>query len=58
MSEKIQEKSSLVKDLESIFTIDGKGRPAKAKKFLDLTERYDDATIRSVIREMSEREFF
>jgi hypothetical protein len=54
---KVMEKEILVKELERIFTIDGKGRPAKCKMFLRLLEDYEDIEIFSAIRDMSERKF-
>ena len=50
-----EEKKIIVKELENIFTIDGKGLPAKAQKFLDLVYNYGQVLVLSVIKEISER---
>lgn len=50
--------NELTKALENIFTIDGRGRPAKAKYFLELLQKYELNEVLRVIQEISERKFF
>lgn len=53
------EELTLKQTLERIFTIDGRGRPAKAKLMLSLLERYesDPSILRAAIKEIGERKF-
>jgi hypothetical protein len=53
------EELTLTQALERIFTIDGRGRPAKAKLMLELMESYesDPSVLRSAIKEVGERKF-
>ena len=50
-----EEKKLIVKELEQIFTIDGRGRPEKAKTFLRLIENYGSGQVTAAIKEISER---
>jgi hypothetical protein len=52
------DKSDLLIQLERILTIDGKGRPAKAKLLLDLIEKTDKEVLVAAITQVSERKFF
>ena len=52
------EKKIIVESLEKIFTIDGRGRPAKAKLFLSLIDNYGKEFVLSTIKEISERKNF
>jgi hypothetical protein len=51
-------KSELDKALESIFTIDGRGRPAKAKLFLLIMQKYSQDEVFKGIEEISKRKWF
>lgn len=51
------EKDQLVKDLEKIFTIDGRGTPKKCKFFLELLEKFGQEKILAEIQKISERRF-
>lgn len=52
------ERQIIEKVLENIFTIDGKGRPAKAKIFLGLLDKYGEQLVLDEVRKMSERKAF
>ena len=61
----MSEKTETTQKLERILTIDGKGRPFKAKELLTLIESYfpDDPSSYSgplyeALKEISERKFF
>ena len=47
----------LNKKLEEVFTIDGKGRPDKAKLLLDLIEVYGLTYVLREIQTIGERKF-
>ncbi len=47
----------LVRELESILTIDGQGRPAKARRLLSLIETKPEE-VKAVLREIKERPWF
>ena len=49
--------SPLVKDLENVFTIDGRGRPRKCKLFLELLKQYGAEEVVKEIAIMGERKF-
>lgn len=47
--------NDLIKELENVLTIDGKGRPAKAKALIEILAKYGlDETLLAV-QEISER---
>lgn len=50
-----EEKKLIVKELENIFTIDGRGRPSKAKTFLQLLSDYGNGQVLAAVKEISER---
>lgn len=50
--------SPLVKELENVFTIDGRGRPRKCKLFLELLKQYGAEEVMIEINRMSERKCF
>lgn len=52
------DKEILVKELENVITIDGRGRPKKAVLFLELVEKYGIETVLEEIRKLAERKFF
>jgi hypothetical protein len=49
--------NEITKELESILTIDGIGRPAKARKLLSLLQLVSESGIEIELREMSKRKF-
>lgn len=49
--------AELNKGLESIFTIDGRGRPAKAQLFLLLIQKYGEDEVINGVEEISRRKF-
>ena len=53
---------TLIKQLERILTIDGQGRPAKARMLLEIIENEfpDDPSteLRDALKEIGERKFF
>lgn len=53
-----EEKQIITKACENIFTIDGRGRPAKAQLFLLLIDKYGEQLVLSVIREIAQRKNF
>ena len=53
-----EEKQAVIKELENILTIDGRGRPAKAKALLWLIDRHGQAVVEQALKEISERKFF
>lgn len=53
-----KEYQKLVNQLESVFTIDGQGRPAKAALFLELLQKNELNTVLRLIQEISQRKFF
>lgn len=48
----------LIKKLENILTIDGRGRPAKARMLLEILETVDMEEVRKNLKEIGERRFF
>lgn len=52
------DKPNLEKELENVFTIDGRGRPAKAKFFLQLIDTYGMEAVLETIKKLGERKFF
>jgi len=48
----------LVKKLELILTIDGSGRPEKAKRLLELLNSVPQEELRAAIEELSKRKHF
>ena len=53
-----EERKFLTKELENIFTIDGRGRPTKARLFLELMDCHGKEMIFSILKEFGERKFF
>ena len=53
-----EEMKAIVKILENIFTIDGKGRPAKARAFMELVSNYGLALVLNEICKIGERKAF
>ena len=53
-----EEKAAVIKELENILTIDGRGRPAKAKAPLWLFDRHGRAIVEQALKEISERKWF
>lgn len=53
-----EEKKIVVKELENIFTIDGRGRPAKALTFLRLIDNYGRELVLEEVKRLSERKNF
>ena len=51
-------KQELIKKLESILTIDGKGRPKKAKELSELFNKYQHVDIFDCLKEISDRKHF
>ena len=49
---------TLIEQLESILTIDGQGRPRKAKQLLDLIKSVPLEELEKSIKELSDRKFF
>ena len=49
---------ALVKRLESILTIDGKGRPFKARELLRLLIDVPDTQLAEALAEIGDRTFF
>lgn len=52
------ERKIITEALEKIFTIDGKGRPAKAQLFLLLMDKYGKEQVVSVVRDLAARKNF
>ena len=48
----------LIKKMESVLTIDGRGRPKKAQLLLDLITVYGIEEVMKVIKEFGERKNF
>jgi hypothetical protein len=53
-----EEKQAVIKELENILTIDGRGRPAKAKALLWLIDRHGREVFLQALKEISERKWF
>ena len=51
-------KEILTKLLESVLTIDGKGRPAKARLLLQLLEEESTLILLAALKEIGERKHF
>lgn len=49
---------SLVKNLENVFTIDGRGRPKKCQLLLELLKTFPISEVMKEIQRMSERNSF
>jgi hypothetical protein len=47
----------LIREMEAILTIDGQGRPAKARRLLSLLEAKPEE-VKAVLREIQERPWF
>jgi len=58
MSESQSEKSQLVKDLEGVFTIDGRGRPRKCQLFLELVSINGMDAVLSEMEKIAKRTNF
>jgi len=50
--------NQLVKELENILTIDGRGRPAKAKTLIELLAEHGLDNVLLAVQEISERKHF
>jgi hypothetical protein len=50
-------KENIIKILENILTIDGKGRPVKARLMLSLIEEAPTLELLTALREVGERKF-
>jgi hypothetical protein len=50
-------KEIVIKILESILTIDGQGRPAKARQLLSLIEEAPTLFVLTGLKEIGERKF-
>jgi len=50
--------AELTKELENVLTIDGKGRPAKAKQLIELLTKYGLDEVLLTVQEISERKHF
>lgn len=48
----------LIKKLESVLTIDGRGRPAKARLLLQLIEEVGIEEVMEEVKKFGERRFF
>ena len=53
-----EEAKLIVKELENIFTIDGRGRPAKARDFLRLIDNYGKELVFAEVKKLGERKCF
>jgi thioredoxin reductase len=51
-------KPKLTAELENVVTIDGRGRPKKAKLFLELVEEFGIEAVMEELKKFSERKFF
>ena len=58
MNEPSPNQSQLVKELEHVFTIDGRGTPKKCKLFLELLKQYGAEEMIKEISIMSNRKWF
>jgi hypothetical protein len=54
---RLMEKTPLTKELERVFTIDGRGTPKKCKLLLELIQTQGQEVIFEEIRKISERKF-
>ena len=48
----------LTRALENVLTIDGRGRPAKARLLLQLVEEVGLEQVKAALKEIGERKFF
>ncbi len=48
---------NLIQDLENVLTIDGRGRPDKARLFLKLVEKFGIENVLAEIKKVGERKF-
>ncbi len=51
-------KDELTIEMEHVITIDGRGRPRKARYLLELIEKFGIEEVMKVLGEMSTRKFF
>ncbi len=51
-------KELLIKVLENVLTIDGKGRPAKARQLLQLLQETNVIILLDALKEIGERKWF
>lgn len=52
------EKSKLMKELENVLTIDGRGRPKKAMLLLELIQEFGIDKVLEEVKQFGERKFF
>lgn len=48
----------LIKELEKVLTIDGRGRPKKAQLLLELIEKFGMENVVKELKHLGERKFF
>ena len=53
-----EEKEWAEKELEKVFTVDGRGRPAKAKLFLELVANYGSKFVLDAVEKIGQRKNF
>jgi hypothetical protein len=53
-----EEQKIVVKELENIFTIDGRGRPTRARTLLELIDKYGRELVLVEIKHLGERKNF
>ena len=58
MDSETKEKSPLERKLESILTIDGQGRPKKARELLVLLYDYPKLEVMEALTEIGNRKYF
>lgn len=51
-------KPRLTSELENVVTIDGRGRPKKAKLLLELIEEFGIEQVKAELEKISQRKFF
>lgn len=51
-------KSKLTLELENVVTIDGRGRPKKAKLLLELIQEFGIEQVKAELEKISQRKFF
>jgi hypothetical protein len=51
-------KSKLTLELENVVTIDGRGRPKKAKLLLELIQEFGIEQVKAELEKFSQRKFF
>lgn len=52
------EKTKLTMELENVVTIDGRGRPKKAKLLLELIQEFGIEEVKKELEIISKRKFF